>query len=80
MRPPRFVRRLVCQFVEHDWFPHPVEREYIPTISECLRCDARQVTMPYGSCLGGHPIQEHYDLDGREHQLDEGYCSTRWAT
>lgn len=52
---------------KHDWFPdlNP-PMEFIPTIDICLRswCKARRVNLPWGQCLGGHPIAEHYDAEG----------------
>ena len=50
-------------------------REFIPVYSMCVRCPATEITMPWGDCLGGHPIVEHYDLLGTEHELPSEKCS-----
>lgn len=57
-------RQRRCDRRGHDWFPGLSAREFIATSSICLRCDARQVVLPYGECLSGHPISEHYREDG----------------
>jgi hypothetical protein len=51
---------------EHDWFPNIEPSEFLPLVDICLsgRCTARRVSLPYGQCLGGHPIAEHYGVDG----------------
>lgn len=73
------MRRLICWFAGHKWFPPVQAREWMPATSVCLRCPATTITMPYGTCLGGHPVVDHYDLDGKEHPLPKHVCSTVWA-
>lgn len=53
-----------CEKVGHNWFPGLERREFLPMPNICLRCNAQQVLLPYGHCLGGHPIAEHYDDKG----------------
>ena len=65
----RFWRR--CH--PHDWFPNHPPREYIVTTDVCLHCEAIRVNLPYGFCLTGHPIEQHYDEDGRLVVLN--YCA-----
>jgi hypothetical protein len=50
---------------KHDWFPNHPPREFIVTTDVCMHCDATRVLMPYGPCLGGHPIAEHFNAEGR---------------
>lgn len=54
----------VCRRRGHDWFPDEEPREFIPVLNICLRCQQSRVVLPYGECLGGHPLAEHYDLTG----------------
>lgn len=49
---------------DHTWFPDLGQREFIPMHEVCLKCRASRVLLPWGQCLGGHPIHEHYDQDG----------------
>lgn len=74
------MTRLICWLRGHDWFPPIQAREWLPVKSGCLRCSATTLTMPYGECLGGHPVVEHYDLAGKEHPLSEDICKTVWAS
>lgn len=53
----RFSR---CNRKGHDWFPDEERREFIPVVVTCLRCTATKTMLPYGQCLGGHPMVEHY--------------------
>lgn len=55
--------KLRCRLFDHDWFPDAEAREFLPVEVRCLRCGAEEVRMPYGQCLGGHPIAEHYIFD-----------------
>jgi len=50
----------------------------MPATSVCLRCPATTITMPYGDCIGGHPIVDHYDFTGKEHPLPREVCKTVW--
>lgn len=70
------MSRLICWAVGHEWFPSSSPREYIPVFAQCLRCPATQIVLPYGECLGGHPMVEHYDLMGMEHELPREKCRT----
>lgn len=68
----------ICRRKDHDWLlghalddggvthPPPGKRgaEFIPVDDICLRCGARAVTLPWGQCLNGHPLAEHYDDAG----------------
>ena len=58
---------------DHDWFPDLGAREFIPMHEVCLKCRAERHLMPWGQCLGGHAIQEHYTQDGELRPLS--YCS-----
>lgn len=51
-------RRWNCQ---HDWFPDLEPSEFLPIGARCLECGASRMYLPYGQCLGGHPLAEHYD-------------------
>lgn len=53
-----------CERVGHDWFPGDEPREFIPVPVVCLRCQRKKTVLPWGDCLTGHPIAEHYDKDG----------------
>jgi hypothetical protein len=56
----------------HDWFPGQGSREFVLTVDVCTHCNATRVNVPWGQCLSGHPIGEHYTRDGRIVALD--YC------
>ena len=56
----------------HDWFPGHGSREFIITTDVCMRCEAMQVHLPYGTCMTGHPVKDHYDANGRLVPL--AYC------
>jgi hypothetical protein len=59
----------------HTWFPEPpTAREFIPTMAICLRCTATVWTLPWGECLGGHPIREHYNEAGDLVELPSCRC------
>lgn len=54
-----------CRRKGHDWFPDREEAsEFIVITQVCLRCHARRALLPWGECLGGHPIREHYNRYG----------------
>lgn len=53
-----------CSRHGHKWFPDLGEQEFIPTQDLCLRCRAERHALPWGECLAGHPIREHYSRDG----------------
>lgn len=55
----------------HDWFPRIGRREFIVTHDICLRCSEERMIKPWGDCLGGHPIAEHYDEEGLPHPVGE---------
>jgi hypothetical protein len=68
---PTLLTRLLrsrCDRGDHDWFPNLPASEFIASQSTCLRrrCKARQVLKPWGECLTGHPLADHY--------LDDGTC------
>lgn len=46
---------------DHKWFPDLGRQEFIPVQDVCLRCRAVRTHLPWGECLGGHPIQDHYE-------------------
>jgi hypothetical protein len=50
----------------HKWFPD-LNSEFLPITQVCLKggCVKTQVILPWGDCLSGHPIAEHYDKQGR---------------
>ena len=52
-----------CHRKGHDWFPGDEPREFIPVQNICLRCQATQTRLPWGTCWGDHPIAEHYRGD-----------------
>lgn len=54
-----------CDRKGHDWFPDTDPREFVPIIAVCLCCQATRTLLPYGQCLSGHPLAEHYDDDGQ---------------
>ena len=58
-----------CAKRGHDLFPGEAAREFLPVLNVCLRCKARVAVLPYGLCLGGHPLADHYDADGMPVQL-----------
>ena len=49
----------------HDYFPEAAPREFLPTSGKCRRCGTSRVWLPYGQCLTGHPLADHYDAEGR---------------
>lgn len=61
-----------CERKGHDWFPPFGPREFIPVNAICLRCRTPRTCLPYGQCLSGHPIAEHYDEDG--HPIPHATC------
>lgn len=64
-----FVARWWCARYQHEWFPGYGHREFIPTTQICLRCHDERTLLPWGQCLGGHPIAQHYDQDGQPFEL-----------
>lgn len=62
--------KLLCKIKgEHDWLldhgsDHGARREFITVTDVCLRCGHQRTLLPYGRCLGDHPIADHYDQDG----------------
>ena len=66
------LARRRCRRKGHDWLlsraanysPSRPGAEFIPVDDICLRCGARRTTLPWGWCLGDHPIAEHYDPEG----------------
>lgn len=63
-----------CKARGHDWFPPPRSSEFLPIRSSCMRCRVETVSKPYGMCLGGHPIAEHYNDQGVE--IPVPHCTT----
>lgn len=59
-----FMKRR-CRRGEHDWFPDLGAKEFIPLGDICLNCPAMRMTLPWGQCLGKHPIADHYDQMGQ---------------
>lgn len=66
-----------CRRKGHDWLLGHALREgvstppagtrgaeFIPVLDLCLRCGAKETTLPWGWCLGDHPLAEHYDAEG----------------
>lgn len=53
-----------CRRGRHDWFPGVEPREFLAGLAICLGCRERLVVLPYGTCLTGHPLAEHYDAEG----------------
>lgn len=63
--------KLLCKIKgEHDWFPDNGRSEFIPLAEVCLRCGHQRTLLPFGRCLGDHPIAEHYDKDGHVKPFD----------
>lgn len=56
--------KLICTLFEHDWLLSQERREFFPITDVCLRCGHQRALLPYGRCLGDHPIADHYDKDG----------------
>lgn len=61
-----------CKRKGHDWFPNLGMREFVPQQDICLRCGTVRTLLPYGTCLGGHPLAEHYDDEG--HMVPHRWC------
>lgn len=59
-----FGLKTKCERKGHDWFPGVGPREFIPTSDICFRCKAKRTHLPWGQCLGGHPLADHYDMQG----------------
>jgi hypothetical protein len=55
-----------CRKVGHDWFPDIDAGEFLPQMAKCLRCGEETVILPWGQCLTGHPLAEHYNALGEE--------------
>lgn len=53
-----------CRREGHDWFPDWSTSEYLPRVDMCIRCRDTRVLLPWGECLGGHPIADHYEPSG----------------
>lgn len=51
-----------CERRGHDWFGRSVS-EYVASTAICLRCGVFDYALPWGECLGGHPLAEHYRVD-----------------
>lgn len=62
-----------CERKGHDWLLH-LQQEFIPSIDVCLRCGKKRKILPWGWCLGGHPIHEHY-LDDSDVPHPVGNCT-----
>lgn len=60
MRPGAWLLAAWCRRFGHQWFPGNGQREFIPLEERCLRCNESRVLMPYGRCLGGHELIDHY--------------------
>jgi hypothetical protein len=55
-----------CDKRGHDWFPDNGAREFVVTEDMCMRCGVFRTLLPYGRCLCGEPLAEHYNkLGGR---------------
>lgn len=62
-----------CALRGHAWYAtRATAREFVPVRRACLRCGTEDALLPWGSCLGGHPIAEHYDATG--HQIVHPSC------
>ena len=65
--------KLLCRMKgQHDWLLDHERREFIPMTDVCMRCGHQTQLLPYGRCLGDHPIADHYDQDG--HLKDFAPC------
>lgn len=60
-----------CRRGDHNWFPPFGPREFITVNQLCLRCPAERTQLPYGECITGHPIAEHYTPDGHIQPLEK---------
>lgn len=66
-----------CDRNGHRWLLG-VSREFIPVHDFCVHCKARTVWLPWGMCLGGHRIAEHYDANGRAIENAPNGCLVGW--
>jgi len=57
-------RGLRCRRRGHQWFPDHQRREFIVVESWCIRCRTHDVLLPWGQCLTGHAMADHYDSSG----------------
>lgn len=58
--------KLFCKVFGHKWFlGRGSFSEFVPVPDRCLRCSKKRVVLPWGDCLGEHPLAEHYDEEGR---------------
>lgn len=48
----------------HTWFPGGAQREFIPLTDTCLRCNQTRTLLPWGRCLCGQRLADHYDDTG----------------
>lgn len=55
------IARWRCRRKGHDWFLNHRQSEFIVLVDLCLRCREKRFTMPYGECLNGHPLADHWD-------------------
>ena len=61
-----FWSRRRCRRKGHQWFPDAPVSEYLCLVDVCLRCGDIDIKKPWGMCLGGHPLADHYDDDGNQ--------------
>lgn len=55
--------RTKCEKRGHRWFPG-IGSEFLCIPNECLDCPAKLVLKPWGRCLTGHPLADHYTDQG----------------
>lgn len=54
----------------HEWFPDLPASEFLPVRDVCLKCTAERYRPPWGECLGGHPLADHYDGTGEAREVE----------
>lgn len=58
--------KLLCKVTgEHRWLLNSERREFVPIVDVCTRCGHQRHLLPWGRCLGEHPLADHYDKEGR---------------
>lgn len=67
-----WLAKRICRRKGHEWLLSHAAKyisdqpgsEFIPVHDICLRCGEKTVTLPWGECMGEHPLAEHYDAEG----------------
>lgn len=60
------IFKFICRIRGHKWLlDERSVSEYVPVPDRCLRCGEKTVYLPWGWCLGGHSLSDHYDDTGK---------------